>query len=161
MIKRSIIKSIFDRESHITIVRRKKMKRKKFYQNVTFESKEAKKYLYEPIFHFAKKQKLNQFENITNYVGHATVPQYYRTGKMLFEVEYPITISGTSISKIQIKDAKGEIFYIALKPPSQIIFYEVKNDMVECYIANHEPKNETKRFTEKKVYYQVKEMEEK
>lgn len=131
-------------------------KKKKFYKDVTFENKKARKYLYEPIYYFAKKCKLKKFEYITNYVSHATGSKYDKVGEA-FNVVYPVIISGTSISKIQIKDAKGNIFNIALESPNQIIYYELKEGTINCYIAKFQPKKGEKRFDEKRICYQIEE----
>ena len=131
------------------------IKRRKFYKNVKFESKKVKEYLYKPIFSFAIQNDLDKFEYITNYVSHATVKKRLETGE-IFKVVYPITISGTSISKIQITDAIGNIFYISLLPPKKIIYYEIDGDtIINLFIANYSPNEDEKRFYTKKVYYRI------
>lgn len=133
------------------------IKRRKFYKNVKFESKKVKEYLYKPIFSFATQNDLNKFEYITNYVSHATVKKHFETGEVVFiNIVYPVTISGTSISKIQITDAKGNIFNISLLPPKTIIYYEIENDTtINLFIANYLPDEDEERFYTKKVCYHI------
>lgn len=132
------------------------IKRRKFYKNVKFESKKVKEYLSKPIFSFATQNDLNKFEYITNYVSHATVKRHVETREEIFHVVYPITISGTSISRIQIKDAKGNIFNISLLPPKTIIYYEIENDTtINLFIANYSPEEDEERFYTKKICYHI------
>lgn len=132
-----------------------KINRKKFFKNVKFESKDIKKYLYEPIFYFAKQNDLERFENITNYVSHATHKRYLSTEK-IFKVSFPVTISGTSISKMQIKDSKGNIFNISLQPPNRIIYYEVEKSKVNLFVGVLNPNKDEKRFYTEELYYSIK-----
>lgn len=132
------------------------IKRRKFYKNVKFESKKVKEYLYKPIFSFATQNDLNKFEYITNYVSHATVKKHLETGKVVLNIVYPVTISGTSISKIQITDVKGNIFNISLLPPKTIIYYEIEDDtIINLFIANYSPAEDEERFYTKKICYHI------
>ncbi len=132
------------------------IKRRRFYKNVKFESKKLKEYLYKPIFSFATHNDLKKFEYITNYVSHATVKKHLETGEIVFNIVYPVTISGTSISNIQITDAKGNIFNISLLPPKTIIYYEIEDDTtINLFIANYLPDEDEERFYTKKIYYHI------
>lgn len=129
------------------------IKRRRFYKNVKFESKKVREYLYKPIFSFAMQNDLDKFEYITNYVSHATAKKHLETGKEFLNIVYPITISGTSISKIQITDAIGNIFNISLLPPKKIIYYEIEEDTtINLFVANYFPDEDEKRFYTKKIH---------
>ena len=127
----------------------KKINRRKFFKNVIFGCKDAKKYLYEPILYFAKQNELRRFENITNYVSHATHSRDLATGK-LFEVCYPVTILGTSISEITIIDAKSKRFNISLQP-NKIIYYEKDGNNVNVFAGIIKPDKDEKWFYEEKI----------
>jgi len=129
----------------------KKVKRKKFYENVKFKDKESKKYLCKAIFHFAAQHDLRKFEYITNHVSHA-VPM--SLGKH-FKVVYPVTISGTSISKLQLEDSKGNIFELSLLPPNKIIFYEKHENSADLFISNLSPADTERRFYAQRICYHV------
>lgn len=132
------------------------IKRRRFYKNVKFESKKVKEYLYKPIFTFATQNDLDKFEYITNYVSHATVKRHFETGEEFLNIVYPVTISGTSISKIQITDTVGNTFNIALLPPKKIIYYEIEDDTtINLFIANYLPDEDEERFYTKKIYYHI------
>lgn len=132
------------------------IKRRRFYKNVKFESKKVKEYLYKPIFTFATQNDLDKFEYITNYVSHATVKKHLETEVEIFHIVYPVTISGTSILKIQITDAVGNIFNISLLPPKKIIYYEIEDDTtINLFIANYLPAEDEERFYTKKIYYHI------
>ena len=137
----------------------KKIKRKDFYKNVKFKDKESKKYLKEPIYHFAMQSDgiFPEFEQITNYVSHATHEQHMANGKV-FNVAYPVTISGTSISQIQIEDSKGDIFNISLLPPNKIIYYEKYESYVNFFVATLSPNDDEKRFYTKRVRYFIQDL---
>lgn len=133
---------------------KKKIKRKEFYKNVTFKDKDSKKYLRDPIYHFAMQSKniFTKFENFTNFVSHATYERHRATGKV-FSVSYPVTISGTSISNIQIEDAKGDIFNISLATPNKVIYYEKHEYYTDCFIATCCPDKDENMFERKRIHY--------
>lgn len=128
----------------------KKINRRKFFKNVIFGCKDAKKYLYEPILYFAKQNELKRFENITNYVSHATHSRYLTTGKV-FKVCYPVTILGTSISEIKIIDDKDNVFNISLQP-NKIIYYEKDGNNVNIFAGIINPDKDEERFYEEKIF---------
>lgn len=118
------------------------IKRRNFYKNVKFADIKAKKYLYDPIFYFATQYDfLDSFENITNYVSHATALEN-REG---FNIKYPVTLSGMSISKIKIEDANKKEFEISLQE-DKILYYEKYDDFIEFFIANLNPDKPEERF---------------
>lgn len=132
--------------------------RKKFYENVKFKDEESRKYLYKQIFSFALQNDMYKFEYITNYVSHATHSRYLKTGNV-FKINYPITISGTDLSNIEIVDAKGDVFHICLRFPSTIIYYERLSEcVVNLFIANHDPEENEKRFYSKRIRYIVQDL---
>ena len=118
---------------------------RKFFKNVIFGCKDAKKYLYEPIFYFAKQNEgiFKRFENITNYVSHAVHSKY-------FDVCYPVTILGTSISEITIIDAKSKRYNISLQP-NKIIYYEKDGNNVNIFVGVIMPDKDEERFYEEKI----------
>lgn len=134
----------------------KEIKRKDFYKNVKFKDKESKKYLKEPIYLFAMQSDgiFAEFEQITNYVSHATHKQHMATGKA-FNIAYPVTISGTSISQIQIEDSKGDIFNISLLPPNKIIYYEKYKSYVNFFVATLD---DEKRFYTQRLRYFIQDL---
>lgn len=134
--------------------------RKKFYENVKFKDEESKKYLYKQILSFAFQNDMAKFEYITNYVSHALPFSYFNfeTGNV-FKITYPITISGTDLSNIEIVDAKCDVFHICLRFPSTIIYYERLNDcVVNLFIANHELNEHGGRFYSKRIRYIVQDL---
>ena len=137
----------------------KQVKRKEFYKNVKFKDKDSKKYLRDPIYYFAMQTDglFTEFKNITNYVSHATCKRHMASGKE-FSVAYPVTISGTSISNIQIEDAKGNIFNISLVPPNKVIYFENDENCMNCFIATLQAKKGEKRFYAKKICYQIEDL---
>ena len=101
-----------------------------------------------------------KFEYITNYVSHALPFSYFNfeTGNV-FKITYPITISGTDLSNIEIVDAKGDVFHICLRFPSTIIYFERVNDcVVNLFIANHELNEHGGRFYSKRIRYIVQDL---
>ena len=137
----------------------KQVKRKEFYKNVKFKDKDSKKYLRDPIYYFAMQTNglFTEFKNITNYVSHATCKRHMASGKG-FSVAYPVTISGTSISNIQIEDANGNVFKISLAPPNKVIYFENDQNCLTCFIATFHAEKEEKRFEAKKICYRVKKL---
>ena len=122
------------------------IKRKKFYENVTFASKEAQAYLEQPIYFFAERRKFEKFEYITNYVSHATAIKQGKTKREPLNIKYPITISGTSILDIKIEDSKNETFHIAIVPPHTIIYYEIEEGEINLFIAKYGVTCHERRF---------------
>ena len=136
----------------------KKITRKDFFKDVKFKDKDSKKYLKDPIYYFAISSELfTEFKNITNYVSHATCKRHIASGKG-FSVSYPITISGTSISNIEIEDANGNVFKISLAPPNKVIYFENDQNCLTCFIATFHAEKEEKRFEAKKICYRVKKL---
>lgn len=132
--------------------------RKKFYENVRFKDEESRKYLSKQILSFALQNDLAKFEYITNYVSHAIPFRYFETGNG-FNVTYPITISGTDLSNIEIIDAKGDVFHICLRFPGTIIYYKRVNDcIINLFIANYDPKEHESRFYSKRIRYIVQDL---
>ena len=136
----------------------KKITRKDFFKDVKFKDKDSKKYLKDPIYYFAIQSELfTEFKGITNYVSHATCKRHMASGKG-FSVAYPVTISGTSISNIQIEDANGNVFKISLAPPNKVIYFENDQNCLTCFIATFHAEKEEKRFEAKKICYRVKKL---
>ena len=131
------------------------IKRKKFYENVAFASKEAQTYLEQPIYFFAERRKFVKFEYITNYVSHATAIKQGKTKREPLNIRYPITISGMSILDIKIEDAKNETFHIAIVPPHTIIYYEIEEGEINLSIAKYGLTCNERTFRTQKITYSV------
>lgn len=127
------------------------MTRRSFYKNVKFADKYSKKYLKNIIFYYAKSSDgiFRSFENLTNYVSHAAV---VGKGKEKFKVNYPVTISGLSLHDIKIIDSKNKIYHIRLLP-GRIVYYEMKGNIINFYIAEFPYSFGRKTFYEESYEY--------
>ena len=134
------------------------LSRKKFYKSVKFKDKKAKNYLKNAIFYYATSCGINYFENITNYISHATVTKEDSNVVSSFNICYPITISGISIYDINILDAKGKSFHIALMPNKTMVYYEKYEETLNVFVATWEPNKNEEMFYSKKVYYHIENM---
>lgn len=121
-------------------------KRRKFYEGVKFSNKDSERYLKDLIFYYAKDKELRKFENITNYLSHAT-----EVGNVL-DIKYPIEISGMSLYDIKILDSNNKTFHIRLLP-DRIIYYEMYKNIISLYTAKYPYKIEGNTFYKEKYEY--------
>ena len=107
----------------------------RFFKDVRFKNRKLKKHLCKSILDWVEQNDrdiFKQFENITNYVAHATVDTVERKAK--FDIRYPITISGKNLSDICITDANRNVYHIALMT-NQIIYFEKQKEAIVIYGA--------------------------
>ncbi len=125
--------------------------RKKFFEDVTFEDENAKKYLRKPIFHYGTLCGITRFKHLTNFITYAVKSE----GKEI-NINYPITLSGMSISDIKIVDAKNEVYNISLIS-QKVVYYEKHENEIDIIVAVHTMGVRKSQHYKKKIFYNVEE----